>query len=123
MVVTCVGLDIVKKPHHLLAEPDIFVRVNRLDAPFSAGRHKGQVFSRRGTCQRGLGVLFRSPARFGMVLAHRKKKLEGGSMEYEAGGLESAATTGGVGLGNPIDQILVVGDRLEFRRHGGESQK
>ena len=38
-------------------------------------------------------------------------------------GLESTATTGGVGLGNPIDQILVVGDGLDFRRHGGESQK
>ncbi len=35
--------------------------------------------------------------------------------------LESAATTGVVGLGNPLDQILVVGDGLEFRRHGGES--
>jgi len=37
--------------------------------------------------------------------------------------LESTATTGGVGLGNPIDQILVVGDGLEFRGHGEESQK
>ena len=36
---------------------------------------------------------------------------------------ESAATTGGVGLGNPIDQILVVGGGLEFRRHGEKSQK
>jgi hypothetical protein len=38
-------------------------------------------------------------------------------------GLERTATTGGVGLGNPIDQILVVGDGLDFRRHGGESEK
>jgi hypothetical protein len=37
--------------------------------------------------------------------------------------LESAVTTGSVGLGNPIDQILVVGDGLEFRGHGEESQK
>lgn len=46
-----------------------------------------------------------------------------GLKELGIDGLESAATTGGVGLGNPIDQILVAGDGLEFRQHGGESEK
>jgi hypothetical protein len=46
-----------------------------------------------------------------------------GLEELGIDGLESTATTGGIGLGNPIDQILVVGDGLDFRRHGGESQK
>ncbi len=46
-----------------------------------------------------------------------------GLEELGIDGLESAATTGGVGLGNPIDQILVVGGCLKFRRHGGESRK
>ena len=44
-----------------------------------------------------------------------------GLEEFGIDGLESTATTGVVGLGNPIDQILVVGDGLEFRGHGGES--
>jgi hypothetical protein len=46
-----------------------------------------------------------------------------GLKELGIDGLESTATTGGVGLGNPIDQILVVGGCLKFRRHGGESRK
>jgi len=46
-----------------------------------------------------------------------------GLKELGIDSLESAATTGGVGLGNPIDQILVVWDGLEFRRYGGESEK
>jgi hypothetical protein len=46
-----------------------------------------------------------------------------GLEELGIDGLESTATTGVVGLGNPIDQILVVGDGLEFRGHGGESEK
>ena len=39
-----------------------------------------------------------------------------GLEELGIGNLKSAAATGGVGLGNPIDQILVVWDGLEFRR-------
>ncbi len=46
-----------------------------------------------------------------------------GLEELGIDGLDSTATTGSVGLGNPIDQILVVGGCLKFRRHGGESRK
>ena len=38
-----------------------------------------------------------------------------GLEELGIDGLDSTVTTGVVGLGNPIDQILVVGDGLEFR--------
>ncbi len=38
-----------------------------------------------------------------------------GLEELGINGLESTATTSVVGLGNPIDQILVVRDGLEFR--------
>ncbi len=61
---------IVKQPHHLLGEPDIFIGVNGFDATLAAGRHKGQVFRRRRANQGDGGALFGATVWCGFAFAH-----------------------------------------------------
>jgi hypothetical protein len=44
VVVDRPNIDVIKLPHHFLRQPDIFLRVDRLDTVLATRCDKGQVF-------------------------------------------------------------------------------
>jgi len=48
VVINGVRLHVVELRHHFLAQPDVFVRIDCLDATFAFRGDEGEVFCRRG---------------------------------------------------------------------------
>ena len=42
------GFHIIEHAHHLLGQPDVFIRINSLDTSLATSRDKCQIFRRRG---------------------------------------------------------------------------